>query len=138
MPQNFDQDRRPVVADADREFSILGQTFTIRKRVRPEVLGQLDKVNAEKSIDQNIGLIDKILKETLVERDRARWDELRARDDDDAIELGDMQKIIEWAVEKLTDRPLDNATSSPAASTQLVAVPSPVESSSPVGAPLTG
>lgn len=138
MPTNLDQERRPLVADDNRQFTILGQSFTIRKRVRPEVLGMLEHLGSTLTVDENIREIDEIVRQVLVPDDRPKWDLMRASDDDETIlELSDMQKVINWAMERLTDRPLAQSTSSPVSSPPTVQTLQ-VVSSLPEASPSTG
>lgn len=138
MPTNLDQERRPLVADDQRQFTILGQSFTVRKRVRPEVLGMLEHLGSALTVDQNISEIDEIVRQVLIPEDRAKWDLMRASDDDDSIlELSDMQSVVNWAMERLTDRPLEQSTSSPVSSAPIVP-PLQVVSSLPEASPSTG
>lgn len=138
MPTNLDQERRPLVADDNRQFTILGQSFTVRKRVRPEVLGMLEHLGSKLTVDENIAQIDEIVRQVLVPDDRAKWDLMRASDDEDLIlELSDMQSVINWAMERLTDRPLAQSTSSPVSSPP-IAQTLQVVSSLPEASPSTG
>lgn len=114
MPENFDNKRRTVV-DGDRSFVIIGQTFTIKRRVRPDTLGLLSAIDAATGIAESLIAIDEMIVAMLVKADQPRWTLAREFEDEDGeqmIELDDMQHIIEWAVEKLTDRPLERPESS--------------------------
>lgn len=106
--RNFDEERRPVARPEDRSFIIAGQQFTVRERVRPEVLSRVDDLSTDKSGTENIRTSDQIIIDCLLPEDAARWHEARA-DETNIIEIDDMQRIANWALEVLTDRPLDES-----------------------------
>lgn len=109
--QNFD---RPATPDEERQFQAGGQTFTIRKRVRPESLAALDGASLEGSIQENVDAIDALIQQFLVKGDRDRWVAARAQDDDDDLIIGldEMKAISDWAIAVLSNRPLDSSASS--------------------------
>lgn len=136
MPKNFDATRRPVAVDDERTFIIQGNQFMIRERAKPELLAVLEEISTDKKAVENISTIDYVIEQALVESDIPRWRDARANEAGDVLELSDLQEIVNWAMEILTQRPLDNAPSSggtsettvptsPAPAFLQVAVPSP-------------
>lgn len=112
MTKNFDADT-PAIVDADRQFTIHGQTFQIRNRVRPEVLAQLDALTESDSIHQTFGILDSVIDQIIRPEDRDRWKAARASDDDATlIDIPDMKEIANWAIGALVTRPLDTSASS--------------------------
>lgn len=136
-PKNFDA-QRIVVADENRQFQISGQLFTIKRRVRPEVLGILSHLgDDETDISAKIELIDSGILQILVTDDQPRWTQLRASEDDDLLDFVDLRNVLNWAIEVLTSRPLESVASSGNGSAP-PETPSPDVSSLPVAFPSTG
>lgn len=133
--QDFDAQRRTV--DPDRAFKILGQTFEIKRRVRPEVLKNLKNLQDSENIVSSVDAIDSQIRLLLKGSDVARWDALRAQDDEDGenlLTVDDLADVMNWALSKVTDRPLGSPASSQPSSTT-TAPTSPAASPSP-GVPL--
>jgi hypothetical protein len=135
--KDFDAQAKVVAEDDARTFMISGETFVLRKRIRPELLAQITGLS-DGEISDRIAGMDNVLR-LLIRADCVeRWDALRASDDDDKIvEFDVLAEIMGWAVGVLMDRPLGSASSSPTsppangalsmpASSPLAAVPSTV------------
>lgn len=100
--KDFDQKRKER-AERDRSFTIGGETFEVRVGVRPEVLSIYDDITTETSAADTIKVIDEIITSMLVTADGERYQALRQREED-PITLEDLQDLMEWLLEKETDR----------------------------------
>lgn len=137
MPTDLDEVRG--AADDDRQFKLAGQVFTIRRKVRPEVLAMLEHVGDGTGTQDTIDRLDELVRRVLVKRDVPRWQATREEDDEDGentISLHDLNTVIQWSIERLVARPLEQPSSSTpspvsteptsqAPASSLVAVPSP-------------
>lgn len=147
--KNFDNDPGRELSEADMQFTIRGQTFTRRSKVRPEAIALIEDSAYEASSLGVIEMMDRGISEFLVPEDRARWDavrgkpvqrewveekgefvemadphaDLRAQAAVDPIEIHEMKNVGQWLVEVETRLP----TTRPSAST---AGPSTTEPSS--------
>lgn len=98
------------VLEQNLTFSIRGETFTLRD-VRPEVIAEWeDEENATTAAD-GLKAIDTKILALLAEEDKARWTELRAREDD-PVNLRQLKALVEWIVEVQSDRPTQPPSSS--------------------------
>lgn len=104
--KDFDQDRGEPLNEDERTFRLRGQVFTLKPRVRPEVLIPASLVTTASSIGEDVANIDEMLKAFLNGDDAARYEELRAREDD-PIEYRELLAIVRWAVEVSTGRPTE-------------------------------
>lgn len=111
--KNFD-DKRRIRLEADRQFTIGGETFTQKTGLRPEVLLPWENIGADTPASEVLATIDQLVHDFIEPADdaHARWDALRKRDDD-PVTLQDLQELVEWLIEEQTGRP----TSPPSAST---------------------
>lgn len=135
--QDFDANKPPALPDDERAFRAGGQTFTLRKRVRPEALSAMLSLG-DGEIAQRVSAIDSVMRLVIRRDDIARWDALRADDNDDTlIDFGQLSEILTWAIGVVMNRPLENASSS-STMPQTIVDPSPGNSSSPVASPSTG
>jgi hypothetical protein len=136
VPEDFDA--APGVA-ADRQFKLGGQVYTIRRKVRPEVLSMLEHVGDGDTTQDTVDRLDSLIRAVLVKSDVPRWTQAREYDDEDGeqtIGLDDLNRVIQWSIERLVSRPLGQPASSgdspstteppsQETSSSLVAVPSP-------------
>jgi hypothetical protein len=105
-PPNFDD-----LLTSERTFVVRGQTFTWRD-VRPEILTAFQNENGDEEKKTVWEQQDDQILEFLVVEDHERWKNLRAREED-PITLAQFNAILEYLVEKQTDRPTE--TPSPSA-----------------------
>lgn len=135
------QDFDAGVVDTDRQFKIAGQTYTVRKRVRPEVLAMLGEFEADSTFKHTIEQLDAMILATLTRESAERWHAMRTSDDDEdgegTVDLEGMNAVLEFAIEAVTNRPLGSAGSS-TTGIEPTAATSPVPSSSLAAVPSTG
>jgi len=104
VARNFDD-----LISQDRTFVVRGETFTWND-VRPEVLTAFkpsENGDAEKDPDDNSGIwaqLDEQIMLFLVPEDRARWTNLREREEN-PITIIQLNAILEWLVGEQTERP---------------------------------
>lgn len=111
MPKDFDKERsatlRPV---EERECIIGGETFTIRAKVRPEVLapylGMIGGLASDMTEDEAINLLDTLMANLVVPGEAEKWARVRDIDDPElALSIFDVQEVIQWAISVATGRP---------------------------------
>lgn len=135
---DIDRSEREELSEDDRTFKIHGHTFIVRSFVRPEVLAALDRITATSSVEDDLPVMDTIIKGFLYPEDRDRWDEIRGLEDDPVL-YPDMERfivdLVELQAKRPTGRPSDSShgqkpgeTRSTAGSSQLEASPEPVPS----------
>lgn len=136
--KDFDAEAVKVIAtDAERTFRVSGETFMLRKRIRPETLGAITLLG-EGEVTEQIGNLEQVMQSVLTAESLPRWRDLRASDDEDRIvDFEQMASIAGWAVGVVLGRPLESASSSPTQPT-MSAEPSPVASSPLAAVPSTG
>lgn len=112
--KNFDkewEDRRAVEA---RTFQIGGETFVLKKAVKPELFDEMQDVPDGASIAQTYGIIDEQFKSMIEDGDGeagTRYDALREKPDE--LGVRDLREVIDWMVEELTGRPPTSQPDSP-------------------------
>lgn len=138
--KDFDSDKRPVpLTDEEMRFTLRGETFTRRDKVRPEAIATIEDSAYEPSSLGVIEMMDRGILEYLVPEDADRWNavrgkelpqvfspeeqawadaddpyaELRERAKRNPVELHELQAIGKWLVEIETRLP----TTRPSAST---------------------
>ena len=110
--RNFDTGRSRIEPS---QFTIGGETYTLRRRIRPEVLIQWDDFDATIETAEMITLIDTMMCRMLIPTDGDRWLEHRQVDDesDRVLSIGDLLELMPWIVEQVTGRPSESPSSSP-------------------------
>lgn len=130
--KNFDSDTRPVPLEAaDKRFTLRGETFTRRDKVRPEAVAMIEDSAYEASSLGVIEMMDRGILEYLVPSDADRWNavrgkeaprewnadqqewvelpdahaDVRARAKDNPVQLHELQAIGKWLVEIETRLP---------------------------------
>lgn len=116
--KNFDAPVHDVVvADEDRQFEVGGQVFKIRRRLRAGLLEEILHLNEGTTGDKVRGFRE-AMEQLIVKSDHERWNSALEDDDDDTlISFDQMSEILNWALETVSDRPLENAESSSDSST---------------------
>lgn len=110
--KNFDDDRKLVPFDEEeRRFVLGGETFTVKPRVRPEVLIPWAKVTTESSMEDDVANVDATLKGLLEPESLDRFEQLRARETDPVAYL-DLVAVLRWAVEVTAGRPTKQPSNS--------------------------
>lgn len=104
--QDFDVERRKRHERAGTTFTIAGREFRVYPAILPEVLADYQDGLAGASHAQYAALLDRTIKEVIVEADHEKWDEAR-RDKTDPITLFDMATVMRWLIERQTDRPTE-------------------------------
>ena len=100
MPRNFDE----LIAE-DLSFVVGGETFTMLY-VRPEVLAAWeDEEDPETALESLIQANEKI-KLFLKESDHARFDALRAREEN-PVTSEQLNALLRWMIEVQTGRPTE-------------------------------
>lgn len=110
--KNFDEERNFVPLDEeDRRFQLGGETFTLRARVRPEVLIPATRITNGSAMEDDIANIDAALAALLEPESAERFTRLRAREDD-PITYKELLPVIAYAVEVTAGRPTKPSASS--------------------------
>lgn len=136
--KDFDAEAVKVIAtDAERTFKVSGETFMLRKRIRPETLGVITLLG-EGAVAEQIMSLEEVMQHVLTAESIPRWRTLRESDDEDRmIDFETMASIAGWAVGVVLGRPLESASSLPTPPT--ISEPVSTVASSPLAAvPSTG
>lgn len=100
----------------DHSFKLLGQVYRVKRGIRPEAMlhweSMPDKLTGSEAIEE----LDAMVRRLLVEDDVAQWDEMRASDGDENVDMTDLQELVPALIGMATGRPFDNAASSGQAS----------------------
>lgn len=112
--KDFDAERqRREEAEAtveDRDFKIGGEFFRAKRKVRPEVLIELSKIEAmADNLDGILETMDSTIQAMIEPNDDAyaRYRAMRERDDDSLVDLDDLQEVVSWLIEVFTGRPTE-------------------------------
>lgn len=124
---DLDQKRAERFAATERQFKILGEVFTVKQGVQPEVMLAWEAVSETPTGQEAMEAMDQIVLDVLVPDDRLRWVELRKQDTDEAIDLIDLEDLVPALIEIATARPFDKSASS-----------GPASVTPPTGTPSTG
>ncbi len=113
--KNFDTDRKKRQRTKEqRTFQVCGETFVMKKAIRPEALAAFDDLTEDASLRESMEIIDGMFL-TLIEKDddaEARYRAVREQEDD-PLSIDDIREMIDWMVEESSGRP----TGSPSVST---------------------
>jgi hypothetical protein len=118
MPKDFDKERSASLKPVeDRQCVIGGETFTIRAKVRPEVLapylGMIGGLAADMSENEAIELLDTLMTNLVVPGEAEKWTRVReSADPEQALNVADMTSVIQWAIEVATGRPTEPSSPS--------------------------
>jgi hypothetical protein len=102
VTRDFDQERRekPV-----KTFQLAGETFTLRRSVRPEALIQFEDLPEDATARQSLQVIDDAVNELIVPDDHTKWSEIRAiEDEESAVGLDTLLELIKWCIGQVTGR----------------------------------
>lgn len=103
--KNFDKEWEGRRSEDARTFTVGGETFVLKKAVKPELFDQMQDVDPDASISETYVLIDNQFKSMIEDGDGeagARYDALRAKPDE--LGVRDLREVIDWMVEELTGR----------------------------------
>lgn len=118
MPKDFDKERSAnLTPESERQCVIGGETFTIRAKVRPEVLapylGMIGGLASDMSEDEAITLLDTLMGNLVVPGEAEKWARVRENSDpEQALSVDDMQAVIQWAIQVATGRPTEPSSPS--------------------------
>lgn len=114
MPvRNFNDRRRAQ----ERVSFVIGpdeHEFKCRMRVRPEAILEYEKMDTNAPSGEVLLVVDQLIRDLLMPEELPAWDALRARDDDDAVELDELADLAAYLVEQVVNRPLAQASPSSA------------------------
>lgn len=114
--RDFDTERAPEAGSDPRvaaTFTIGGQTFSIRRKVRPEVFGSYEGMSGDENAHETTAIMDALMLGCLIPEDCDRWLEARRSEDPAAaIDFSDLVGVVPWVIEKVLSRPLAAASSS--------------------------
>lgn len=101
--------------DADRDFHIGGETFTLKTGVRPEVIAKYEEITGDTPATAVIAAFDTMIIDMIEPDDDAakRWRDLREREDD-PLTLDDIGELVKWAMGEMAGRPTQQSSPSPA------------------------
>jgi hypothetical protein len=108
MAKNFDQEWESRRAVENRTFVICGETFVLKKAIRPELFDQMQDTPEGGDIADTFAVIDdqflSMIEDGEEGQDAAqRYRALRAQPD--ALGVRDLREVIDWMVEEATGRP---------------------------------
>lgn len=109
--RNLDDRRRPTLAEDERQFVLMGRTFTVRDRVMPEAQATIEDTLLQASAVEVLNMQEEAFLQYLVPGDHDKWREIRA-DTERVVEYHDLNLVMEFMLEVTTSRP----TEAPAAS----------------------
>lgn len=79
--KNFDNERRPVtLTDEEMRFTLGGETFTRRDKVRPEGAAMIADSDFEPAAHAVIDMMEKGILEFVLPEDADRWNALRGKE----------------------------------------------------------
>lgn len=113
--KDFDADRRAGIKPAsERTFQLGGEVFVLKATAHPSVMARFDQVDTDKP-GETINLIDETIEDLLVAPGPELWRKVRAVKADPGevsdgrftITLEDMNGLVEWMLEVLSDRPTE-------------------------------
>jgi len=98
--KNFDEARKKR-AQADRSFTIGGETFERKPGVRPEVLLEWSDLTAGTPSGRVLEVIDEVVLAMISPNGKsaARWEAVR-ESEDDPVTLADLHELVSWLVEE--------------------------------------
>ena len=105
MPRNFDE----LIAK-DLSFVLAGETFTMHY-VRPEVLAAWEDEPDLDTAAESLLAADQKIKLFLPEADHARYDAVRARDEN-PVTSEQLNAVLRWMIEVQTGRPTEQPSPS--------------------------
>lgn len=109
VTKDFDAERSTNgEAPKPKTFTMGGYKFTLRARVRPEVM-KLSSGEAM-TIADTVVAYDTFIKQILVEGDAEMWDKVRAEAEPE-ITLHDIEELSGWLLEQAAGRPTDAPSS---------------------------
>jgi hypothetical protein len=118
VPKDFDKERAASLTPVEeRQCVIGGETFTIRAKVRPEVLapylGMIGGLAETMTEDEAINLLDTLMGNLVVPGEAEKWARVREiADPEQALSVADMQAVIQWAIQVATGRPTEPSSPS--------------------------
>lgn len=103
--KDFDQDWQERKSVEARTFRFCGETFVMKKAVKPETLAIRDDIDENAPVSTAMAALDDLFL-SMVEPDGDAEARYRAvRELPDGLGIADMNEIIDYLVEKQTGRP---------------------------------
>ena len=105
--KNFDEVRAKR-AETDRSFVIGGETFVRKPAVAPEEILQWNRATGgevELSEAEWIDTYDETILVLLEPGQEEKWREVRRRDVENPLTIGDLSGLIRWLFEEMSGRP---------------------------------
>lgn len=137
MPSRNFNDRRNAQERVTFTIGPDDHEFKCKMRVRPEVIVDYEQLEDDAPSSEVLAVIDRMVTDLLLPEEHAAWRALRERDDDDAVELGELAELAAWLVESVVNRPLE-APSSSSDGPSTTGTPSTVASPSPAAVASAG
>jgi hypothetical protein len=89
----------------DRQFTLRGYTFTLRASIKPETMDLFVAISQAPNDVAATEAVRAFLAAVLTDEQMTWWDELRAREGDDALTIADMLAVCGFALERIVGRP---------------------------------
>lgn len=119
VTRDFDAEARERLAKKTAStFRLGGETFTIRRKVRPEAFTAYTNMDEnDPDASKSLSVIDDMLLAIIVPGDQQKYIEVReynGDDEDRVVGLEDLMDVVLWCVEEVTGRPPTQPSSSSA------------------------
>lgn len=112
--KDFDTPRKQALAERGAaQFLLGGYTFTIKRKIPPEVLADWARM---KDMDDANGLayLDNVMHDVLIMEDHSEYERQRSirEPDEDILDVNDLLAVMEWVLEEVTGRPFELSSGS--------------------------
>lgn len=102
VTRDFDAERREKPT---KEFVLGGETFTLRRTIRPEVMTDFEDLDPTTPAVETMKIVDRLIQAFILPEQADTWDRVRASDDpENAVGLDDLMDVTKWCIGEVTGR----------------------------------